>query len=164
MNVKFGTCTADPAVIHKENYITLGSDVNCQVKENSTIINPTLIVKYSTIDPAKDNYAFIDKWGRYYYITNIRFITGDRAEVDLAVDVLHTYRADSDSMNVYVSRVGDESLRAAYINDPAFPMTGETYIHNYEFQFGMGGNPFMGTSDINTKNYILTVIGGRNST
>lgn len=157
MNVQFGFCTADPAVIHKENYIKLGDNINCLIKDESNIIAPTLIVSYSKIDPVKNNYCYIQSWGRYYYITNVKFITGDRAEVLCSVDALHTYRSAIDNLKLYISRIGDEDLRAAYINDPSFPMTDEPYIHNYLFS----PNPFENvTQDLNSKNYVLTVIGG----
>ena len=58
----------------------------------ANMVYPVFTVRTST--PITANYAYIPEFGRYYFIDDIRVITGDKTEIRLSVDVLKTYETE----------------------------------------------------------------------
>ena len=77
--------------------------MNCQVKEPSSILNPRLIIDIDNWNPNL-NYAYIPRWSRYYFIHNATVMPGHQVELDLAVDVLGTYRTSILNSTAFVRR------------------------------------------------------------
>ena len=70
--------------------ITLVGTLNFNLKADNSMLQPILILKnYSA-----GNYCFIKEFNRYYYITDIRVLTGGLYQLQLDVDVLMTYKED----------------------------------------------------------------------
>ena len=68
--------------------ITLVSTLDFSLKTDNSILQPVLILKnYSA-----GNYCYIEKFKRYYYITDIKLLTGGLYQLQLEVDVLMTYK------------------------------------------------------------------------
>ena len=68
--------------------ITLVSTLDFSLKNDNSILQPVLILKnYSS-----GNYCYIEKFKRYYYITDIKLLTGGLYQLQLEVDVLMTYK------------------------------------------------------------------------
>ena len=68
--------------------ITLVNTLDFSLKTDNSILHPILILKnYST-----GNYCYIEKFKRYYYITDIKLLTGGLYQLQLEVDVLMTYK------------------------------------------------------------------------
>ena len=68
--------------------ITLVNILDFSLKNDNSILQPVLILKnYSS-----GNYCYIDQFKRYYYITDIKLLTGGLYQLQLEVDVLMTYR------------------------------------------------------------------------
>ena len=68
--------------------ITLVSTLDFSLKADNSILQPVLILKnYSS-----GNYCYIEKFKRYYYITDIKLMTGGLYQLQLEVDVLMTYK------------------------------------------------------------------------
>lgn len=81
-----------------------GTDYDCTLKEETSIINPTL--KISTASMASVpawNYAYIPDFGRYYHITDITS-DGWMWYISAAIDVLATYRTAIGDENLYMLR------------------------------------------------------------
>ena len=77
-----------------------GASFACLVKEPCDILAP--VIELDTPDPASYNYAYIPAWGRYYFITGIRFNAG-LWELTARVDVLATYRAAIGAEELYLN-------------------------------------------------------------
>ena len=153
MNVQFGSTTDDVAVINKT--YNLGSPINCQVKAGTSIENPTIIVKYNTIDPTA-NYAYIEDFERFYFVGDKTFVTGNRVEVNLSVDPLTSFKDGLNSCEFYIERIGTQAERAAFLSDSNYPMITKTTTENIVFE----DSPF-DTDEVGDSNrYVLTVIGG----
>lgn len=149
--LNIGKCSDDPRKINKN--FSGGSSVVVHVKEPCSLENPTFILNYSS-DYTSCNYCYYADWGRYYYINDIVMAPGGKAEIYCTVDVLNTYKDDINKLSCYVSRIGDASKRAAYVNDPLFPVSTETYVTNLLFS----ASPF--TVDASSGyQYLLTTIG-----
>ena len=68
--------------------ITLVNTLDFSLKIDNSILQPVLILKnYSS-----GNYCYIEKFKRYYYITDIKLLTGGLYQLQLDVDVLMTYK------------------------------------------------------------------------
>ena len=68
--------------------ITLIDTLEFNLKADNSILQPILILKnYSS-----GNYCYIKEFKRYYYITDIRVLTGGLYQLQLEVDVLMTYK------------------------------------------------------------------------
>ena len=73
--------------------VTEGVTLNCLLKENTSIIDPVLIIESS--QPVYNyNYVYIPMFRRYYYRTDIRSIGFNRWEFTAHVDVLKSYYED----------------------------------------------------------------------
>ena len=75
-------------------------ELDCLVKTSSSIINPTIELKYN---PIEYNYCYIEKFNRYYFITDIVYGIGVWI-VSLSVDVLASFKNDIIGSSQYVLR------------------------------------------------------------
>jgi hypothetical protein len=68
--------------------ITLVNTLDFSLKIDNSILQPVLILKnYSS-----GNYCYIENFKRYYYITDIKLLTGGLYQLQLDIDVLMTYK------------------------------------------------------------------------
>lgn len=74
------------------------------MKDSCDVVHPILITEYDKIDEV--NYAYVPKWSRYYFIDDITFTTGNRAEISMTVDVLATFKTDINNYTCFVERSG----------------------------------------------------------
>ena len=82
--------TADENNVINKTIATIDT-VTATIKGDSSIINPTLILEYKT-PLIGVNYVFIPDWNRYYFVKDMRVVTGGRYEIDLSVDVLQSFK------------------------------------------------------------------------
>ncbi len=73
-------------VVNKK--ITLVDTVNFNLKSDNSILQPVLLIKKYT----KGNYCYIKEFNRYYYITDIKLLTGGLYQLQLEIDVLMSYK------------------------------------------------------------------------
>lgn len=88
MTVYLMSTTDDPRVVTKTR--TIITTVDAKPTENCTILNPRLILNYSSA-LAEVNYMYIPSFGRYYFIDNIIVNPGATLTLSGTVDVLTTY-------------------------------------------------------------------------
>lgn len=79
--------TGQKNVVNKS--LPVGIDCLGVLRSATDVINPTIIIRVKTL--VKANYAYLPEFGRYYFVDNIRYIPGDKAEINLSVDVLKSY-------------------------------------------------------------------------
>ena len=92
---------------------TDGKTFSCQVKDETSFINP--ILKFSpdhltsgVFSPDVYNYAFILYWNRFYYITDWKYINGSW-EAYLTVDVMASFRSEIGATSAYIIRSNSAS-------------------------------------------------------
>ena len=86
MELKIYNNNSNTNVLSKN--ITLVDTLDFSLKIDNSILQPVLILKnYSS-----GNYCYIEKFNRYYYITDIKLLTGGLYQLQLDVDVLMTYK------------------------------------------------------------------------
>lgn len=96
------------------------------LKEESSIITPTIVVEYPVTSLAVCNYATIEAFNRSYFITDVRSIRATLTEVSLRVDVLGTYASQIRACTGIVSR--QENEWNLYLDDGSFKTYNNPYV------------------------------------
>ena len=84
--------------------LTSAFDLNGELKEDCSIIDPVIKVVADVSSMASVNYMYIASFGRYYFINNVISINNDICEVHAHVDVLSTYKDEIRAQRAVVSR------------------------------------------------------------
>lgn len=117
------------------------------IKNDTSIINPSIIIECNITDIRKANYLHIPAFGRYYYINNIKSVNNNIVEIGAHVDVLKSFSSDILDNTAIVSR--QQKKYNLYLQDGVF----KTYANpNYEIRKFPNGF----TNDY----FILSVVGG----
>lgn len=116
------------------------------LKEESSIIDPVITI--SDIDSyiSSMNYAYIQEFNRYYFITNIESVRNNLWRVSFHVDVLYTYADEIKSNHAIIER--NERQYDLKLNDGLFRTQQNPRIAQYPFPSGF-----------NTWNFVLAVAG-----
>ena len=80
---------------------TSGTDVTVRLKEDCSIINP---VFESATMPATANYIYVSEWGRYYFVTNVTYISNTTKLFSCEVDVLASYKSQISATKAMIMR------------------------------------------------------------
>lgn len=105
VNVKFGTCNDASNVLNKT--VSLGTAKSCEIKQPCSVESPYIIVDSGSISDTA-NYAQIESFGRYYYITSVDELTGHRKGVSLVSDPLMSFKADIKKLTCNIARNENE--------------------------------------------------------
>ena len=115
-----------------KNLSQIGSDITCTIKGDMSLYSPTIILDYSDISGA--NYAYIQEFDRYYFITDRPVITGGRMELNLKSDPLETFKDDILSLSAVV--IKQQSKGNMYFNDGSFNVTAREFLQSITFPNG----------------------------
>ena len=127
--------------------LSVGGTYSCSLKDTTSVLNPVLIIR--TSDPVYNyNYLYIQEFGRYYFINDIKSVNNNVWEISAHVDVLETYKVSILANNAVIKR--QTGLFNTYLNDPEW----KVYAYDQRLAFKFRNTPF-------TKNlkYLLTVAG-----
>lgn len=100
--------------------ITAVQTVQCVLRDSVSVTDPVLLLEKSDMVFAGTsvNYAYIEQFGRYYYVTNIISVNNNLWEIHCHVDVLMTYKAQILAQNAVVAR--QEEKYNLYFDDGIF--------------------------------------------
>ena len=138
MEIKLYKNLSENNVIGKT--LTQIKSVEAQLKNDVSIINPTLVLTY-TANILDTNYCFIPKFNRYYFIDEIVPITGDRCIVKCRVDVLESFKDDIKSLTVILDKSQSIYKSNKYLDDGSFVVENKDFntIHNFPNGFNEEG-------------------------
>lgn len=103
--------------------LTAGGTYSCSLKETTSILNPVLVIR--TTDPVYNyNYLYIQEFGRYYFINDIKSVNNNVWEISAHVDVLETYKTAILANEAVIRR--QDKLFNLYLDDSDF------HVLNYE--------------------------------
>lgn len=101
--------------------------LTCQLKEETNMINPTLIIKAVPVNWSPIwNYVQIPAFNRYYFINNWRWMNGVW-ECDCICDVLASFKTQIGNLSEYVLRSSFASN--GQVVDMQYPTTAETRVN-----------------------------------
>ena len=120
---------------------------SCVLKENTSILNPKIIIATSD-NITGYNYMYISDFGRYYFIDDIVSLNDGRWMISAHVDVLSTYETAIKSNSAVIKR--QENMYNLYLDDPEF------HTYNYE---QIQTKKFPANSFTKALNYVLVING-----
>lgn len=120
--------------------------VTGNLKSETSIIDPTIIIECNLANMTKCNYMYIPQFNRYYFVNNIRSITDDLVEFSCHVDVLETYKNEIRQNSAIVKR--QQNNWNLYLNDGAFKVYQNPMVVTKAFPSGF-----------NTFEFVLAVAG-----
>lgn len=145
MIITIGTTSDDKRVLHKS---WAGRDITVQLKQPCDVLNPVFVLGYDK-NLISANYLHCPELNRYYFIDNIALMPGKRMELHCSVDVLMSYSADIDNINVVVAR--QENAGLTLMTDTSIMIKNYAIIDTYPFP-----EPF----NVAFGSYVMQVIGG----
>ena len=129
MRVKLFKITDDSRKVHKT--IGEGYEITAHIYNDMDILNPSLLLTYTTSVPFDYNSIFIPLTKRYYYINSATLKKGQGVLISCHVDVLKSYDSEIDNLQAYVLR--QENNYNAYLPDNLIPLTAKTNYFNKSF-------------------------------
>lgn len=149
--VKFYTVGKKKNSTFKPDESAQSRDFDCTIKENTSIIEPVIIIQYNdpTATPFGLNYCYIPSFKRYYWVKNWR---NNNAlwYAELKVDVLATYKEIIEKHNYYILRASTAS--DSDVIDSLYPMKPQPhrsvktigYFWQLEQNFNLSGTYVVG--------------------
>lgn len=129
--------------------LTLLGDFSGVLKEETSVINPTILVSTNDINICHANYMYISEFERRYFINNIESIRNGLWALHCHVDVLSTYKGNIRNLQAVVRR--QRNKYNLFLDDPEF----KSYVNTFE-QTLLFPNGVSSTG----KNYLLLTSGG----
>ena len=98
--------------------LTIIQTVTGTLKNDTSILNPTILIQCDISNFTLCNYMYIPEFNRYYFITDIVSVNNNMVEFSGRVDVLTTYKDYIKSNNAIIRR--QENSWNLYLNDGSF--------------------------------------------
>ena len=138
-NVKFQTNSSEDNRVDK----TLTDIFNkvCVLKNDTEIVNPTLVINTNISAMKNVNYFTINELGRSYFVKSIKSIRNGVVEVVGHCDVLSSNKAALRSNTAIISR--NESKYNLYLDDGTFRTYSNPHILTRKFPQGFSNCEFV---------------------
>ena len=134
-----------------------GDLFKCYLKDQTSVVAPTVVLEYTSHTTFYYyNYAYIQDFGRYYFISDI-VSNGKTWELYLTTDVLATYKTEIGSSSMYVLRAAAAS--DGRIIDTYYPVMTYHTDTNTEASNPMNKENSSGTPSVNAGVFVLGVVG-----
>lgn len=150
MELNLFVCTAENERVDKTNFITNRFVMNGSLRDESSVIDPVIMIEKNNPTLYDYNYMYIPEFKRWYYINDIISIRNGLWEIHAHVDVLYTWGADIKRMNGVADKLEDITSANVYFDDGSFIMDSRNDIEVKEFPNGLNENG----------SYILICAGG----
>ena len=148
--IVFLKCTSENDVMGKTwNNTTL--KLEGKIIYNQSLLSPEFVVNG---DVTGYNYAYIDLFKRYYYISNITVNEKNMMTISFKVDVLQSFKSQIDDCRVIMERATD--LSASMMNDSQYWTVQNKDVKPYYFKQANGSNVVFSRSN---NVFVLTIAG-----
>lgn len=128
--------------------LSTGTDFTCALKDNTSILRPTLVLRSDNASLAGFNYMKIPQFSRFYFIDDIVSLHNYQWEISGHVDVLETYKTQILANQAVIKRQVREYN--TYLNDP------EWKVYAYEQKIAY---KFPSTAFSKALSYVLATAG-----
>ena len=115
--------------------------VSGELKSETSIIDPVIMINCELSDVTKCNYMTIGSFGRSYFVNNIRSIRSGLVEFSCHVDVLSSF-ADAIKSNSAIIRRQENNWNL-YLNDGTFKVYQNPIVLTKEFPSGFTTREFV---------------------
>ena len=127
--VTFGTTNSEKRALNKS--VSTVVSVTGTLRNESSVINPSILVQASAGTLAGCNYMEIPTFGRKYFITDIVAVSDKLSMVSGHCDVLSTYASQIRQNQAILSRSANNWN--LYLNDGSFKVTNKTRVSCQKF-------------------------------
>lgn len=132
MEIKVGTFGKEINSTKQVDESTL-TTIDVQLKDDCSFLSPVIILERSVYNTSW-NYCIIPMWNRSYFLHDAIFQTGSMVEVQLAIDVLGTWKTYILNSTAYVRR--SASHYSDKIPDPSWSHDSDIYYNTQEINVG----------------------------
>lgn len=150
MQISLFTCECEHNRINKASAIYNRHAMNGNLKTNTSIINPVILVKKTNPAIYNYNYMYIDEFKRFYFITDIVNVRNDLWEIHAHVDVLNSFKNDILKSQVIIEKSEKSNNANMYYNDGSYVTDVRKDVELKEFPSGFN----------DTGSFILICAGG----
>ena len=144
MTITLFSCSSEITAVNKT--MTELISLTGTLREQSSIIDPTITVEGSASQIVAANYAYIPEFGRYYFINGVESVRSGLWRLSMHVDVLYTYREQIKTNSAIIER--NEIEYDLKLNDGLFQTQQNPRIAQFPFPSGF-----------TTTNFVLAVAG-----
>lgn len=144
--IELHTNNSDNRMLTKST--TLVKSLSGTMKDETSVVNPTILIEGSATDILKCNYLIIPDFSRKYFITNIKNVRNNLWELTCHVDVLSSFASDIRANEAIIKR--QESKWNLYLNDNSIKTYQNPHVVTKEFPAGFSTD---------SMSYILLVAG-----
>jgi len=139
--------------INKINYLSDVASVRGVLRDNSSIVNPSILIELNFGSSATPtfNYAYIPFFNRYYFITDITSVENGLWLVTMKCDVLMTYKDGILTLNGMISR--QENDYNPYLIDKQVPISNDPEYSVIDY-----GNVVFNKEPEELHNYVMCAI------
>lgn len=114
--------------------ISLITTLTGNFKNESSIINPTILIDINLISVVNCNYFYISEFGRYYFITDIISISTNLVQITGHVDVLTSFKNEIRLNGAIIQK--SENNWNLYLNDGSIHTYQYTHTSTHKFPNG----------------------------
>ena len=139
MNITIQRNESDDRAFNKN--ITTVADLTGYLRDDSSVIDPVILVEGGISTLAGSNYMTISEFGRSYFITNMESVRNNLVRVTGHVDVLTTYK-DAILANSGIIR-RQENLWNLYLDDGSFKVYNNPIVLTRAFPSGFSTMSFI---------------------
>lgn len=140
MQINLFTCTAEFNRVNKTAYISNRFTLEGSLRNESSVIDPVIVVEKTNPAMYHYNYMYIEEFQRWYFINDIIALRTNLWEIHAHVDVLHTWGSDIGNMEATIDKAESEGLANLYYDDGSFIMDCRNNVYVKEFPSGFNEN------------------------
>lgn len=132
MNIELYLNTSDERTVRKT--VSLLSTVTGFLKQNTSVIRPSILIDGDLTNNALMNYCRIPDFDRWYYINDIISVRNNLYQINCRVDVLMSYAAYLYQQEAIIRR--NESVYNLHLNDGSIATYADPHVLTYSFPNG----------------------------
>lgn len=107
------------------------------LRNQCNILTPSIVIEY--LPSTSFNYFYIPEFSRYYFVTNITYITNSIVEITGSVDVLDSYEQQIRANSGVIQR--QENIYNLDLYDKSFLTQQNTQLQVKQFPHGFNRTP-----------------------
>ena len=117
------------------------STISGTLRDDTSIINPSIVIVGPITNIFKCNYIYISSFNRYYYVNDIKSVRNNVYELSCHVDVLMSYKNGIRNNTAIISK--QENDWNLYLNDGSFHVYNNPMVLTKEFPNGFSSWSFV---------------------
>lgn len=137
MTLKIYQYVGDVHVLNKEPYLGNEHTITGSLTDPTNAVSPEIMldsfkdVELSFFDPSVFNYAFIDEFHRFYYITNWEAVDEYHWIIRMQSDPLTSFHDYIEDLDCYCLRTSNSYKQTIDVVDTEAPMKAYNWVRNF---------------------------------